>query len=219
MDIQIITPPVADETDALDHGLVTLTEAVCQATGEESDFGLGGRFGYGENFENDVFMMHRFCWCESEHCRWCSEDACGCPHPHPRYYLDDKQIDDWGKANDTIVAPLPWKIAKRGSPEYKAASRAFDKSIKERDRRLKTVWPARIHTCEPKGMMADRAEGDTWKPSQSAPNFWHKKSGLKVWWHLWIGRDMEVIGSAGANLQEIFAECVASLSRGSEQPR
>lgn len=213
VEVQIITPPVADQTDALDHGLVALTEAICQVTGEESGYGLGGRFGYGENFENEVFMMHRFCWCDGEDCRWCSEDACGCAHTNPRYYLDGKQVSDWSKANDSIVAPLPWKIAKDGTPEYEAASLAFDKSIEERDRRLKTVWPARIHTCEPRGMMADRAEGSTWLPPQGAPNFWHKKSGLKVWWYKWIGRDMETNSAEGVDLQAVFSECLASLRK------
>lgn len=26
---------------------------------------------YGTNFENDKFMMHRFCWCEKDDCSWC----------------------------------------------------------------------------------------------------------------------------------------------------
>lgn len=31
---------------------------------------------YGTDFENDIFMMNRFCWCEKEDCKWCgSENA------------------------------------------------------------------------------------------------------------------------------------------------
>ena len=26
---------------------------------------------YGTDFENDTFMMHRFCWCEQDDCAWC----------------------------------------------------------------------------------------------------------------------------------------------------
>ena len=26
---------------------------------------------YGTLFENDVFMMHPFCWCEQDDCPWC----------------------------------------------------------------------------------------------------------------------------------------------------
>jgi len=30
---------------------------------------------YGTDYENDVFMMHRYCWCEREDCRWCEDGA------------------------------------------------------------------------------------------------------------------------------------------------
>lgn len=29
---------------------------------------------YGANFENDVFKIHRYCWCEDEECPYCGED-------------------------------------------------------------------------------------------------------------------------------------------------
>lgn len=29
---------------------------------------------YGTDFENDVFMMHRYCWCEEDQCGWCNGD-------------------------------------------------------------------------------------------------------------------------------------------------
>lgn len=29
---------------------------------------------YSTNFENDVFMLHPYCWCEKETCPWCSVD-------------------------------------------------------------------------------------------------------------------------------------------------
>jgi hypothetical protein len=30
---------------------------------------------YGIDFENDKFMMHKFCWCEKDDCAWCGETA------------------------------------------------------------------------------------------------------------------------------------------------
>lgn len=38
-----------------------------------SDAGLGGEYGYGTNYDSDVFMMHRYCWCEEEDCPWCTD--------------------------------------------------------------------------------------------------------------------------------------------------
>jgi len=29
---------------------------------------------YGVDFENDVFSIHRYCWCEREECPYCSEE-------------------------------------------------------------------------------------------------------------------------------------------------
>lgn len=36
--------------------------------GQDDGFG----FGYGVDFENDVFMIHTFCWCDGEDCPWCN---------------------------------------------------------------------------------------------------------------------------------------------------
>lgn len=30
---------------------------------------------YGTNIDNDIFMMHKFCWCESPSCSWCNDNA------------------------------------------------------------------------------------------------------------------------------------------------
>lgn len=37
---------------------------------------LGGEYGYGVDFENEVFMMHSFCWCMKPDCPWCLECTC-----------------------------------------------------------------------------------------------------------------------------------------------
>jgi hypothetical protein len=213
MEVQIILPPCADGEYPLDHGLVTLTEAICKATGEESGYGLGGRYGYGENFENSVFMMHRFCWCERTDCKWCDDDACGCPNPEPKFFVDGKEVtsDEHWEANKHIVGECPHDVAEYGTPEYEAADALFKQRCAERDRRLRMVHQDRIHTCAPVGMMANRARSEDYGVPQRAPNFWHKPSGLRVWWYKWIGRDMEVLGAEDVDLNAIFTECLASL--------
>ena len=55
--------------------LVELTECLSDKLGLEGGAGLGGTNGYGVEYENDTFMMHPFCWCDSEHCQWCWGDA------------------------------------------------------------------------------------------------------------------------------------------------
>lgn len=56
--------------------LVELTEFLVKKFDLDSGGGLGGQYGYGVNYENEVFMMHPYCWCEEDTCRWCGpEDA------------------------------------------------------------------------------------------------------------------------------------------------
>lgn len=78
MDVTVILPECSE--DAVSERLRDLTEAVCKATGDSGAGGLGGRHGYGSNFENDVFMLHRFCWCEMGDCPWCR--SCDCNGEH-----------------------------------------------------------------------------------------------------------------------------------------
>lgn len=43
-----------------------------------------------------------------------------------------------------------------------------------------------------------------------APHFWHKPSGLQVWWYKYIGRDNHVV-AGNSTLQELMASCLASI--------
>lgn len=120
----------------------------------------------------------------------------------------DKQ---W-RASRKLVGKLPHEIAEHGTPEYEAASKEFDRRIEERNRRQRTVYPAVVHTCQPVGLMTYRPvrednNGDEWR----APNFWHKPSGVKVWWYKWIGRDMEIHNPNAVDVDDVLRECVKSL--------
>jgi hypothetical protein len=160
--IEIIFPEKADETDPIEFGLVSLTEAISKVASESVAHGLlGGDFGYGADFENDVFLMHHFCWCESPECPWCA----GC------YCADN----DWRNGEK--------------SPEGE-----------------KCDWCAGVHKWADKGALPPNEH-----PHNGAPNFWHKRSGARVWWYKWIGRGMEIVEPDGVDWPSIFAECAASL--------
>lgn len=45
----------------------------------------------------------------------------------------------------------------------------------------------------------------------AAPNFWHKPSGLRVWWYKYIGRGMET-HALPDDLAPILAECLADIA-------
>jgi hypothetical protein len=162
MNIQIVLPERSE--DALSEALRELTGII----DPEGGYGLGGPDGYGANFENEVFMMHRFCWCESESCPWCMGCMCEASEKTGmiRHYGDDGKLAG-------------------GECGYCHGTRHVDKGA---------------------------------EPGMGAPNFWHKPSGLKVWWYKWIGRGMEVRGPEGADLIRIIDECKASY-RASEPPK
>jgi hypothetical protein len=68
--ITIVMPKQADGE------LVELTEYLTETVfkGEWQGGGLlGGEFGYGVEYENDTFMMHPFCWCGQDDCKWCGK--------------------------------------------------------------------------------------------------------------------------------------------------
>lgn len=54
----------------IEHGLYVLSEFAAHASGQDSSMP-----GYGTRFENDVFRMHPYCWCDRDDCEYCSGDA------------------------------------------------------------------------------------------------------------------------------------------------
>lgn len=48
-------------------------------------------------------------------------------------------------------------------------------------------------------------------PGKGAPNFWHKHSGIRVWWYKYIGRGMDLYGPNNVSLMDIFQDCINSL--------
>lgn len=212
--IQIILPPNAESSsEFVSKALYGLSKKlITNLYPDRRGAGLfGGEFGYGADHESDVFMMHHYCWCEKDECLWCG--GCGCNSDKAEYFLDGVRIFDWLAANDSIVASYPSDVAKYGTPEYEKAKTEFDRSIEERNRRLKTFYPKVEHHCEPKGLMENRPYGNDWRPKQSAPHFWHKATGFKVWWYKWIGRDMELSQKrTDAEIKRIIVECLFSIN-------
>lgn len=103
--------------DALSEGLYALSETIIRGLQSERDGGgLGGRFGYGANFENEVFMMHPFCWCEQPDCLWCMiwlSNQTGCSEDESRAHRDNhirlirEKYGDWC-ADQHSGAPHFW---------------------------------------------------------------------------------------------------------------
>lgn len=171
--------------DALSESLCLLTHQLQLLTPKDQHSGgvFGGRYGYGVAFENDVFMMHPFCWCEKSECQWCA--SCECQH---RYMFDGAPITEdeyhehlWRRSDDQM----------------------------EREQFWKRIQSERI---EPHCVACQGALLEPWG-GERAPNFYHKASGLQVWWYKYIGRDMEVVvPSDDVSLGDVISSCLASIS-------
>ena len=72
--IEIHLPECSE--DAISSGLRAITQRLQEVTGEGPYGVLGGDNGYGVAYENEVFQMHPFCWCERADCPWCVGCEC-----------------------------------------------------------------------------------------------------------------------------------------------
>jgi len=156
---------------------------------------------YGTNFENDVFMMHRYCWCEREDCPWCA--GCTCPESAWHYSVDGKPVnsEEYHKVFfDTGYEEM--SNAEYGSKEHKKLSKIFKEKIKIRNARCGQVKDDVCDYCTHKGIF-EKYDGE-------APNFIHKKSKFMINWYKYIGRDME-FKNVPENIVNIIQECFDSL--------
>ena len=65
--------------------------------------GLGGMYGYGCRFENSVFGMHPYCWCDRDDCPWCMPCDCVEEYRHNGHIIDFDTFFDAREAAD-----IPW---------------------------------------------------------------------------------------------------------------
>lgn len=99
-EIVIYIPAVDD--DQIANGLRDLTRRIVEGGHSEWTGGaLGGEWGYGADFDNDVFRLHPFCWCGQPDCQWCVE--CSCPDDAVTYLVNGRDVafDEWLNARDS----------------------------------------------------------------------------------------------------------------------
>ena len=219
-DFEIYLPPGAfteyDAKDPLGNALRGLTRTLIEKGHGEAGGGFfGGDYGYGVDFQNDIFMMHHYCWCDEDDCEWCS--GCHCPESAFHFYIDGqectyKQYDKfyneqvYTKATNGMVHCMEkyWKLPR---DTKQSLGPAIDAASKAANERRSTSKDNICSYCTIDNALTGRLAG------HSAPNFWHKPSGFRVQWYKYIGRSMEVLNPSDKpiNLQDIMDECVRSL--------
>ena len=73
---------------------------------------------YGVDYEDDVFMMHPFCWCEKDDCLWCGGEI------EPELFREMDLSDHHGPAPNFWYKPLDFKVW-----WYKYIGRGMDTNI------------------------------------------------------------------------------------------
>jgi len=179
--------------------LYELTRALSEAGWEPSSGFLGGEFGYGANFENDVFEMHPFWWGE-----------CGCGY-------DERELA-WDDAHEHT--PDCYQIALRAADvdSYRYDDPRRDEIIREVAAQfgVDSLYGALVHcTCEYDVQWAAWLAENTHDPKcgVARPNFLHKPSGVRVDWYKYIGRDMRYEPVERKAWATALGECTASITR------
>ena len=217
-DFEIVLPPRANQSAMLDFGLVALTEAIAQVAPDTLGGGvLGGEFGYGANYENDVFVMRTYYWGDCDCGYEEREDKWSAEHRHaPTCYQAELQaakreagLSYWDSAKREFV----WVDSPPGSYD---ADRAKEDGIYKRltGKYGLSMAGCAVHcTCGHHetwvAWLKDNDHRDTC--ALELPNFRHKATGLEVRWYKWIGRDMEAKMPDGVSAADVFRECVESV--------
>ena len=138
---------------------------------------------YGTNVDNPVFMMHPYCWCGRENCPWCG--GCDCPESAFHYFVDGREVSyaKWAAFYRANAPRYPW-----GRPHTHSELAEHERQANAVNARRSQRHDPVCDYCLGKGVFATNGA----EPGKGAPNFWHKPSGLRVWWYKYIGRGMVV---------------------------
>lgn len=200
MRVEIVTPPVA--SSYIDTDLVRLTECLIVKGGQEWHGGLlGGEYGYGCEYKNDVFEMHPYnydptCTCGFDE----AEEAWWNQHHHEKgcfHVLYEKE-------EARFLASNPYdemhKHMTKWSIEHGCVRAPFGMAV-YCDCGLDAMYK------KERGKLDHAPDCPVVRPL-----FQHYKSGIKVWWYKWIGRETTVKGNL-AHWDEVIAECLNSVPK------
>ena len=87
--ITVVVPHGAFPKDDLLEQLVEIgLRLIAQKCGKITAWSDNYPEKYGANFENDVFIMHPFCWCDKGNCKYCDDE-----NPAPNFLHKDSGLE------------------------------------------------------------------------------------------------------------------------------
>jgi len=199
-------PPNARlDGDSLSEAIYALSETLIRGWKPEKRGGFfGGDFGYGVDYENDVFLMHPDY----------QDSKCKCGHDRARRRMEKQHIH----SEDCFTSIVQRKLALWPEPCLINCSSRWDLEEKMVLRlgesfglQKANQWDCTCGVDQKRRAWFDEHPHDFRCPIV-LPQFWYKPTNLKVDWYKYIGRDMEPSSPLNSDqFREIFLTCWESI--------
>ena len=194
------------DDDLVNRMMWAITKKIHESGSEIAIQGvLGGEYGYGAHYKNDVFEMRPFYWgdctCdyESTLATWTDsnkhDNDCYQTIFHAMHFKDNdyeyKDGHGWDDKCDCVkIVCKIFKINPNAPGSYVHCTCMYDINL---ENFLKTI--AHSESCQ-----VDK------------PNFKHYNSGIEIEWYKYIGRSMDYDNDVDGNtFIEMFKECMESI--------
>ncbi len=193
MEVEVVLP--ARNWGSLEDALWSLTEVIAKHDPDVVGHGvLGGGFGYGANYENDVFEMRSYYWGDCD---------CGADERNEKFWSEHAH------APDCYQTELRKREKEAGVERYSIQDKIYKAMCREYGQ---SEYGCAVHcTCGLDKIAEAYFEENGHRPTCACvlPNYRHKASGFEVRWYKYIGRGMELKGDG--NWLDAVNESIVSL--------
>jgi len=193
-DITLVLPYAADgryaTEDVISRGLSRLARAIPGTRAQNGSH-------YGMHWNDTIFSMHPFCWCDRDDCPWCC--GCQCPPTAFRYTIDGQPVsfEQYVDHRKTVLNAHPELLAYADT----------DPRLQAFEQHYTDDHDPQCAFCRGTGFPEFGVE-----PEHPAPNFWYKPANVKIWWYKYIGRSMEIQSAiTPKTFETIIAACLQSV--------
>lgn len=219
--LQIIVPAGMFGANEFDTALDTFLRELGKKFGSNNDWPDK----YGTNIENEIFLMHRYCWCDSDECLWCGGSQCQNevpeePHRPGCYQERLRELqktfgerEEWG---GSVFYHVSYDSPKRAG--YEDAKRKLCVEL-EKDYDSGNEVHCSCGLDEERRAKYDACQCDwhlglgrfCFGKAADAPNFWYKPLNFQVTWYKYIGRSTKVNRELNSEeFEKMRRDCLAA---------